>query len=141
MYRYQYVCRLMFTICTVITVAQDFEDWDDVGLNMPKPPGVVQLFRDFGTHVSPAQDTQDAGCQADIEDLQSSELIQELEDTRQQLVNGRSHTWSTIVIVIVITYANMLYLLLFAWLRAVHSDFYQLIHFPTCKTIVLRSTW
>ncbi|KAK7505693.1 hypothetical protein BaRGS_00002964 [Batillaria attramentaria] len=64
---------------------QDFEDWDDVGLNMPKPPGVVQLFRDFGTHVSPTQETQDVSCQADLEDLQHCEMIQDWENTRQQL--------------------------------------------------------
>lgn len=26
---------------------QDFEDWLDVGLNIPKPPGLVQIYREF----------------------------------------------------------------------------------------------
>ena len=26
---------------------QDFDDWGDVGLNIPKPPGLVQLFRNY----------------------------------------------------------------------------------------------
>lgn len=26
---------------------QDFESWDDVGLNVPKPPDLVQLFRNY----------------------------------------------------------------------------------------------
>ncbi|KYO35535.1 hypothetical protein Y1Q_0008090 [Alligator mississippiensis] len=29
---------------------QDFELWDDVGLNIPKPPDLLQLYRDFGNH-------------------------------------------------------------------------------------------
>jgi hypothetical protein len=26
---------------------QDFDDWGDVGLNTPKPPGLLQLFRNY----------------------------------------------------------------------------------------------
>jgi hypothetical protein len=26
---------------------QDFEDWQDVGLNIPKPPELLQIYRDF----------------------------------------------------------------------------------------------
>lgn len=29
---------------------QDFELWDDVGLNTPKPPDLLQLYRNFGSH-------------------------------------------------------------------------------------------
>ncbi|KAG1685943.1 LisH domain and HEAT repeat-containing protein KIAA1468 [Nymphon striatum] len=29
---------------------QDFEDWDDVGLNTSKPPGILHLYRDYGKH-------------------------------------------------------------------------------------------
>ncbi|XP_043341844.1 RAB11-binding protein RELCH-like [Cervus canadensis] len=29
---------------------QDFELWDDVGLNIPKPPDSLQPYRDFGNH-------------------------------------------------------------------------------------------
>lgn len=28
---------------------QDFDDWDDVGLNIPKPPDLLYLFRNFST--------------------------------------------------------------------------------------------
>ena len=28
-------------------VSQDFDDWSDVGLNTPKPPGLLQLFRNY----------------------------------------------------------------------------------------------
>lgn len=50
---------------------QDFEDWDDVGLNIPKPPDILHLYRDFGKHhheVAPAVDHCDAAVQTeDIE--------------------------------------------------------------------------
>ena len=28
---------------------QDFDDWDDVGLNIPKPPDLLFLFRNYST--------------------------------------------------------------------------------------------
>ena len=28
---------------------QDFDDWDDVGLNIPKPPDLLYLFRNYST--------------------------------------------------------------------------------------------
>ena len=31
--------------------SQDFDDWDDVGLNIPKPPTLLELFRDYSTAV------------------------------------------------------------------------------------------
>uniref|UniRef100_A0A8C5SVJ1 RAB11 binding and LisH domain, coiled-coil and HEAT repeat containing n=1 Tax=Laticauda laticaudata TaxID=8630 RepID=A0A8C5SVJ1_LATLA len=38
---------------------QDFELWDDVGLNIPKPPDLLQLYRDFGNHQVIAKDIVD----------------------------------------------------------------------------------
>ncbi|XP_028593716.2 RAB11-binding protein RELCH isoform X3 [Podarcis muralis] len=38
---------------------QDFELWDDVGLNIPKPPDLLQLYRDFGNHQVTAKDVVD----------------------------------------------------------------------------------
>ena len=32
---------------------QDFEDWDDVGLNTPKPPDLLRLYRDYRQHIAP----------------------------------------------------------------------------------------
>nr|XP_049706885.1 RAB11-binding protein RELCH homolog [Helicoverpa armigera] len=34
---------------------QEFEDWDDVGLNMPRPAGLVSLFRGNTSSISPAK--------------------------------------------------------------------------------------
>ena len=55
---------------------QDFEDWDDVGLNMPKPPDLVHLYRDFGQHALPGSEKMDVECMVDLE----SEDIREREE-------------------------------------------------------------
>ncbi|CAK1545010.1 unnamed protein product [Leptosia nina] len=57
---------------------QEFEDWDDVGLNMPRPPGLVSLFRGSNTSVNiPKHDAftqydkdywSDAECQTQLDD-------------------------------------------------------------------------
>ncbi|KAL3860033.1 hypothetical protein ACJMK2_010206, partial [Sinanodonta woodiana] len=46
---------------------QDFEDWDDVGLNISQPPDLLHLYRDYGNHVLPSTQTCDACCQIQIE--------------------------------------------------------------------------
>ena len=30
---------------------QDLDDWDGVGVNTPRPPNLLHLFRDYGKHV------------------------------------------------------------------------------------------
>jgi hypothetical protein len=32
---------------------KDFDDWDDVGLNIPQPPNLVRLYRDYDKHAMP----------------------------------------------------------------------------------------
>ena len=32
---------------------QDFDDWDDVGLNIPQPPNLLRLYRDYDKHAMP----------------------------------------------------------------------------------------
>ncbi|XP_073406289.1 RAB11-binding protein RELCH isoform X3 [Dendrobates tinctorius] len=75
---------------------QDFELWDDVGLNIPKPPDLLQLYRNFSSHRGIVKDTADAAVSVDEDDLQPlpkaerstmdpvpvqpSALVQELED-------------------------------------------------------------
>ncbi|XP_044149056.1 RAB11-binding protein RELCH isoform X2 [Bufo gargarizans] len=79
---------------------QDFELWDDVGLNTPKPPDLLQLYRNFGSHQTVVKDTADAEVSVEEDDLepllraerpavepvvvQSSALVQELEDRIRQ---------------------------------------------------------
>ncbi|MEE6465273.1 hypothetical protein FKM82_006507 [Ascaphus truei] len=74
---------------------QDFELWDDVGLNIPKPPDLLQLYRDFGNHQAIVKDVADiaVGVREDeLEPIQSEEsaaadpqamqpaIVQELEN-------------------------------------------------------------
>ncbi|XP_078543885.1 RAB11-binding protein RELCH isoform X2 [Lissotriton helveticus] len=48
---------------------QDFELWDDVGLNIPKPPDVLQLYRDYGNHQVTLKDMVDVGVGVEDHDL------------------------------------------------------------------------
>lgn len=58
---------MYISIYTYISHLQDFEDWDDVGLNIPKPPSLLYLFRDYGTHAFPSIETYDVGCYVNLE--------------------------------------------------------------------------
>lgn len=35
----------------LILCVQDFEDWDDVGLNIPKPQNLLQLYRNYNKYI------------------------------------------------------------------------------------------
>ncbi|XP_008305677.1 RAB11-binding protein RELCH homolog isoform X4 [Cynoglossus semilaevis] len=48
---------------------QDFELWDDVGLNIPKPPDLLQLYRSCGTPLSSPRSTVDVSVAVDFADL------------------------------------------------------------------------
>lgn len=48
---------------------QDFELWDDVGLNIPKPPDLLQLYRNCGTPLPSPRDTADVSVGVDFGDL------------------------------------------------------------------------
>ncbi|XP_067107974.1 RAB11-binding protein RELCH homolog isoform X2 [Osmerus mordax] len=73
---------------------QDFELWDDVGLNTPKPPDLLQLYRSCGSALPSSRDTKDVavGDEADgnlftqesqrqlhLSQQQQAEVVQELE--------------------------------------------------------------
>ncbi|XP_023368130.1 lisH domain and HEAT repeat-containing protein KIAA1468 homolog [Otolemur garnettii] len=90
---------------------QDFELWDDVGLNIPKPPDLLQLYRDFGNHQVTGKDLVDvaSGVEEDelealtpvsgtlpptletLQPVENSMLVQKLED-KITLLN--SEKWS-----------------------------------------------
>ncbi|XP_038652465.1 RAB11-binding protein RELCH homolog isoform X3 [Scyliorhinus canicula] len=38
---------------------QDFELWDDVGLNIPKPPDLLQMYREYGVHATSSKEMKD----------------------------------------------------------------------------------
>ncbi|KAG9347901.1 hypothetical protein JZ751_003918 [Albula glossodonta] len=84
---------------------QDFELWDDVGLNIPKPPDLLHLYRNCGTSVTSPKDTIDIGVGVEPgellensvsqEPLQNTELlqsavVQELEQQISQLNSEKS---------------------------------------------------
>uniref|UniRef100_A0A8C8SYM4 LisH domain and HEAT repeat-containing protein KIAA1468 n=1 Tax=Pelusios castaneus TaxID=367368 RepID=A0A8C8SYM4_9SAUR len=48
---------------------QDFELWDDVGLNIPKPPDLLQLYRNFGNHQVIARDVVDVAVGIEEDEL------------------------------------------------------------------------
>ncbi|XP_005348345.1 RAB11-binding protein RELCH isoform X2 [Microtus ochrogaster] len=50
---------------------QDFELWDDVGLNIPKPPDLLQLYRDFGNHQVTGKDLVDVASGVDEDELEA----------------------------------------------------------------------
>ncbi|XP_067136954.1 RAB11-binding protein RELCH homolog [Centruroides vittatus] len=45
---------------------QDFEDWDDVGLNIPKPPEILYIYRNYYRHLQLWRQFRDVECQTDI---------------------------------------------------------------------------
>ncbi|KAM4684771.1 RAB11-binding protein RELCH isoform 4-T4 [Amazona ochrocephala] len=51
---------------------QDFELWDDVGLNIPKPPDLLQLYRDFGNHHITAKDVVDVSVGVEDDELEAA---------------------------------------------------------------------
>uniref|UniRef100_A0A672P8U3 LisH domain and HEAT repeat-containing protein KIAA1468 n=1 Tax=Sinocyclocheilus grahami TaxID=75366 RepID=A0A672P8U3_SINGR len=74
---------------------QDFELWDDVGLNIPKPPDLLQLYRNCGNSLPLHRDTVDVAVNVDPNDLpgdyftqepvQQTEAIQQQEEVIQEL--------------------------------------------------------
>ena len=56
---------------------QDFELWDDVGLNIPKPPDLLQLYRNCGAPLPSPRDTVDVSVGVDFGDLPGNCIAQE----------------------------------------------------------------
>lgn len=50
---------------------QDFELWDDVGLNIPKPPDLLQLYRNFGNHQVTGKDLVDVASGVEEDELEA----------------------------------------------------------------------
>ncbi|KAK7881308.1 hypothetical protein WMY93_029717 [Mugilogobius chulae] len=56
---------------------QDFELWDDVGLNIPKPPDLLQLYRNCGAPSPLSRDTVDVAVEVDFGNLPGNCIAQE----------------------------------------------------------------
>lgn len=71
---------------------QDFEDWDDVGLNVPRPPDLVQLYRDFSQHIKPGNgESSEVECQVDFIDKAMEKEREEFTKLKEQLVLKHKH--------------------------------------------------
>lgn len=55
----------------IFFIFQDFELWDDVGLNIPKPPDLLQLYRDFGNHQVTGKDLVDVASGVEESELEA----------------------------------------------------------------------
>jgi hypothetical protein len=75
--------------------ADYFEDWDNIGINVTKPPNLLKLYRDFGKHfVETSKEVQDMEMQTDqdslVADLEQkligeTEKLEAIEDKCQEL--------------------------------------------------------
>ncbi|KAK7793564.1 hypothetical protein R5R35_000400 [Gryllus longicercus] len=70
---------------------QDFEDWDDVGLNIPKPAELLTLYRDFMRNSGHDKvPHQSVCCQTELQDLEKEtqihEMVVEIENLKEQLI-------------------------------------------------------
>lgn len=70
---------------------QDFDDWDDVGINISKPPNLLKLFRDYGHHTSPLTQMRDVGCMAliPVQEQQSSMTDSVLSSNEVQILHRK----------------------------------------------------
>ncbi|XP_061093478.1 RAB11-binding protein RELCH homolog isoform X2 [Conger conger] len=55
---------------------QDFEVWDDVGLNIPKPPDLLHLYRSCGTSLPSPKETADIAIGVEVEELIGNSITQ-----------------------------------------------------------------
>ena len=61
---------------------QDFEDWQDVGLNIQKPPGLLQIYREFmrsNGHDKPPSVDVEVQTNFESENAQASDENEELQ--------------------------------------------------------------
>ncbi|XP_063062743.1 RAB11-binding protein RELCH homolog isoform X3 [Engraulis encrasicolus] len=56
---------------------QDFELWDDVGLNIPKPPDLLQLYRNCGNSFPSSRETVDVAVGVDPGELGADYITQQ----------------------------------------------------------------
>lgn len=66
---------------------QDFEDWDDVGLNIPRPSGLIHLFKDYSSHEAPSKETADVAVEADMEGDSAHQMELEWKTQIEELVS------------------------------------------------------
>ncbi|CAM4722218.1 unnamed protein product [Leuciscus chuanchicus] len=69
----------------LLNVGQDFELWDDVGLNIPKPPDLLHVYRNCGNSLPLNMNTVDVAVSVDPSDLPGDYFTQQpVQQTEQQ---------------------------------------------------------
>ncbi|XP_041717574.1 RAB11-binding protein RELCH homolog isoform X9 [Coregonus clupeaformis] len=63
---------------------QDFELWDDVGLNIPKPPDLLQIYRNCGSALPSPRDTVDVAVGVESGELTGNYITQKSDLLQQQ---------------------------------------------------------
>ncbi|XP_055784233.1 RAB11-binding protein RELCH homolog isoform X7 [Salvelinus fontinalis] len=63
---------------------QDFELWDDVGLNIPKPPDLLQIYRNCGSALPSPRDTVDISVGVESGELTGNYIVQKPDLLQQQ---------------------------------------------------------
>uniref|UniRef100_A0A8C7G3E1 RAB11 binding and LisH domain, coiled-coil and HEAT repeat containing n=1 Tax=Oncorhynchus kisutch TaxID=8019 RepID=A0A8C7G3E1_ONCKI len=63
---------------------QDFELWDDVGLNIPKPPDLLQIYRNCGSALPSPRDTVDVSVGVEAGELTGNYIVQKPDLLQQQ---------------------------------------------------------
>lgn len=76
-YRIIYFTNLILPVIYDIPFLQDFELWDDVGLNIPKPPDLLHLYRNCGNSLPLHRDTVNVAVSVDPSDLPGDYFTQE----------------------------------------------------------------
>ncbi|XP_041103218.1 RAB11-binding protein RELCH homolog isoform X2 [Polyodon spathula] len=64
---------------------QDYELWDDVGLNIPKPPDLLQLYRSCGSHQTASRDAADTAVREKLGELEVLATTKEALHTAEQM--------------------------------------------------------
>ncbi|XP_067909961.1 RAB11-binding protein RELCH homolog isoform X3 [Heterodontus francisci] len=62
---------------------QDFELWDDVGLNIPKPPDLLQMYREYGSHATSSKEMKDVAVGLEPNELEVLPNVKELATLQQ----------------------------------------------------------
>uniref|UniRef100_A0A8C7G3A7 RAB11 binding and LisH domain, coiled-coil and HEAT repeat containing n=1 Tax=Oncorhynchus kisutch TaxID=8019 RepID=A0A8C7G3A7_ONCKI len=63
---------------------QDFELWDDVGLNIPKPPDLLQIYRNCGSALPSPRDTVDVSVGVEAGELTGNYIVQKPDLLQQE---------------------------------------------------------
>ncbi|XP_043287266.1 RAB11-binding protein RELCH homolog isoform X2 [Venturia canescens] len=72
---------------------QDFEDWEDVGLNIPKPPDLIQVYREFSrSNGYDKPPSANIAVQTDFEDSSSEESKNEINRLNEEIDKLKAQT-------------------------------------------------